>query len=368
MTEREREILEIIKRQPDIDQSEIASRLNITRSSVAVHISNLQKKGHISGRVYVVNDGGYVVGIGAANVDIHGRSKNPIIMRDSNPGSMHISVGGVTRNVCENFARLGGSVKLLTALGSDVYADMIRRECEAVGMDLSGCMVVENHTSSTYISVLDEHGDMYVALSDMSVLQKMDMSFILKRESIIRKAKLITFDPGLPEAVIDGVTSMFGGTVPVFCDPVSSAYAARLKPFVGRIHTLKPNRMELGILSGMPVETADDVRAACAALLNRGVRRIFVSLGREGCYYADEEGRERKKALRPLEEMVNATGAGDAFMAAVIYSFVNGFDLERTLDYALAAGIAAVSDENTINPYMGVDMLEQIIKQRGQQQ
>ena len=39
MTNREREILEIIKKQPDIEQSEIASRLNIARASVAVHIS-----------------------------------------------------------------------------------------------------------------------------------------------------------------------------------------------------------------------------------------------------------------------------------------------------------------------------------------
>ena len=109
MTNREREILEIIKKQPDIEQSEIASRLNIARASVAVHISNLQKKGYISGRIYLVNDFDYAVGIGAANVDICGRSKNPIIMADSNPGAMSISLGGVTRNICENLARLGGS-------------------------------------------------------------------------------------------------------------------------------------------------------------------------------------------------------------------------------------------------------------------
>lgn len=131
MTNRESEILEIIKKQPDIEQSEIASRLNIARASVAVHISNLQKKGYISGRIYLVNDFEYAVGIGAANVDICGRSKNPIIMADSNPGAMSISLGGVTRNICENLARLGGSVKLISALGSDLYGHMIREESTA---------------------------------------------------------------------------------------------------------------------------------------------------------------------------------------------------------------------------------------------
>ena len=69
MTPREREILEIIRKKPTIEQSELAEMLGITRSSVAVHIANLQKKGCLLGRGYIVNEGNYVVGIGAANVD-----------------------------------------------------------------------------------------------------------------------------------------------------------------------------------------------------------------------------------------------------------------------------------------------------------
>ena len=48
----------------------------------------------------------YIVGIGAANVDIHGRSNRPLNMKDSNPGRMHVSCGGVTRNILENISRL----------------------------------------------------------------------------------------------------------------------------------------------------------------------------------------------------------------------------------------------------------------------
>ena len=49
----------------------------------------------------------YVLGIGAANIDVHGKSRVPIVMRDSNPGHLRTSAGGVTRNVLENLARLG---------------------------------------------------------------------------------------------------------------------------------------------------------------------------------------------------------------------------------------------------------------------
>ena len=45
---------------------------------------------------------GYIAGIGGANVDIHGQSDAPIVMRDSNPGRLHLSAGGVCRNICDN--------------------------------------------------------------------------------------------------------------------------------------------------------------------------------------------------------------------------------------------------------------------------
>ena len=118
MTERESEIFHIIQQNPAISQNELAAKLNLARSSVAVHIANLQKKGYILGKGYIVNESAYVLGVGAANVDIHGRSKKSIVMHDSNPGHMNTSAGGVTRNVCENLSRLGVSVKLISAVGT----------------------------------------------------------------------------------------------------------------------------------------------------------------------------------------------------------------------------------------------------------
>ena len=53
MTQRERQILQLIEQNPMVSQQELADRLQITRSSVAVHISNLMKKGHIAGKGYI---------------------------------------------------------------------------------------------------------------------------------------------------------------------------------------------------------------------------------------------------------------------------------------------------------------------------
>lgn len=194
MTERETEIFHIIQQNPAISQNELAAKLNLARSSVAVHIANLQKKGYILGKGYIVNESAYVLGVGAANVDIHGRSKKPIVMHDSNPGHMNTSAGGVTRNVCENLSRLGVSVKLISAVGTDVYADQIRRECQSAGIDISNLYVADGKASSTYMSMIDADGDMFVALSDMTVLQGLPLSFLSGKQSLIRGARLVTCD------------------------------------------------------------------------------------------------------------------------------------------------------------------------------
>ena len=74
MTSREKQILHWIKENPMISQEELAQKANIARSSVAVHISNLMKKGQIAGKGYIVKDDLYAVVVGGVNIDICGQS------------------------------------------------------------------------------------------------------------------------------------------------------------------------------------------------------------------------------------------------------------------------------------------------------
>ena len=87
MTQRERQILQLIEGDPMISQQELADKLGITRSSVAVHISNLIKKGHIAGKGYVLRSGSYAVVVGGVNVDIGGRSFSALVDADSAPSA-----------------------------------------------------------------------------------------------------------------------------------------------------------------------------------------------------------------------------------------------------------------------------------------
>lgn len=357
MTEREQQIMDLLRQEPMLPQGEIARRLGITRSSVGVHLANLSKKGYILGKGYVLAEQTerYIVGIGAANIDLMGRSREKLVMEDSNPGFISMSVGGVTHNICENAARMGAPVKLITVTGDDVYGEKIRRECAAAGIDTGSFMVVEGDSSSTYLSLHNANGEMALALSDMRVLQKLSVDFLKTKHTLLRGASAIVMDAGLPQEILDYVAATYGGEISVFADPVSTTYARKLRGSLHGYTALKPNRIETEIIAGCAVDSDAALRRACETLLGRGLQRVVVSLGRDGSLYCDNTGRALRVHSAPLDEVVNATGAGDAFMGALVYASLSGFSVEETLTFATAASRMAILHQNTINPNISAE-------------
>ena len=169
MTQRERQILNWIEADPMISQQELAERAGITRSSVAVHISNLMKKGCIAGKGYIVTRSPYVTVVGGMNMDIGGWPGEELVAQDSNPGRVRMSPGGVGRNIAHNMSLMGLDVRLLTAFGDDVYAQKLAAVCGELGIDISQSPVIPGGHTSTYLFINDQQGDMQLAVSDMDI-------------------------------------------------------------------------------------------------------------------------------------------------------------------------------------------------------
>lgn len=111
--------------------------------------------------------------IGGANIDIQGAPVNKIIPKDSNPGIIKSSLGGVGRNIAENCARLGLQTKLITAVGDDKEGMLILKEAKALGIDTADVSVRTDYGTSTYLFVLDEEGELLVAIADMLLHQRL---------------------------------------------------------------------------------------------------------------------------------------------------------------------------------------------------
>lgn len=360
MTDREKEILSILKDNPLISQQELADILNITRSSVAVHITNLMKKGYIKGKGYILNTNNYITVIGGSNIDIQGVPNNDLVMFDSNPGKVDISLGGVGRNIADNICRLGINTKLISAVGNDLYGNQVLTECKKYGIDIDDCYISNEIPTSMYVSILNSSNDMQVAISHMDILNKVDIEYINSKHQSISSSLAIVLDTNLPKDTIDYVTSTYSN-IPIFVDTVSTAKCLKIKNILGRFNTIKLNKYEAEALSDMAINNLQDLENCSKYLLSKGVKNIFITLGKDGVFCANNSCSFKIDGVKT--NIVSATGAGDAFTAGIIYSYLNEFDIKYTAKISMAASLIALSHENTINPNMSIDNIEKILKE-----
>ena len=222
----------------------------------------------------------YAVVCGGANIDIGAHSFAPLRDRDSNPGRVELSLGGVGRNIAHNMRLLGVPTYLLTALGGDSRALQIEQSCRELGIDLSHALRVPDGRTSTYVFVGDSDGDMAIAVSDMEICEKLTPDYFASQLDLLNGAAAVVIDANLPRGSIAYLTEHC--TAPIFIDPVSTVKAEKLRGLLSRVHTLKPNRIEAELLSGVQITDGESLRQAAQALLDQGVQRVFLSLGGDG--------------------------------------------------------------------------------------
>jgi pseudouridine kinase len=360
MTNRELEIMALIKENPMISQKDIGEILGITRSSVGVHLANLMKKGFIKGKGYILDDAPYVVVIGGSNMDILGTPMDALVFEDSNPGKISLSLGGVGRNIAENLVKLDIRAKLLSVVGNDVYGEKILSECNSLGIDMEHVQKINGVSTSTYLSILDDTGNMKLALSDMDITGHIDKDYINSNSEIIKNAQYVVVDTNLEEDVINYLVNNFKG--PKFIlDTVSAHKAKKVKDIIGKFHMIKPNRIESEVITGIEISDMKSIEKTFEYYYEKGVDNVILSLGKDGvAYKKDNQVRIYKN---PEVKVINANGAGDTFTAALVYSVLNGMDIEETVKFSSTAAMVTLKSKDTISDNLSVELVNKMMEE-----
>lgn len=298
--------------------------------------------------------------IGGANVDIIGIPDSRFTPRDSNPGRVSISCGGVGRNIAENLSHLGIATSLITFLGDDHNGKLILDQSALSDINMEGSTIMSNQSTSVYLAILDENGDMLSAVSHMDIYDKITPVHLEKQRRIIDSCDLCLLDTNLPQHIIEYILTSF--TPGAFMlDTVSSSKALRAGHVLGHFHTIKPNRVEAEVLWGKPIRSMDDAFEACRFFISLGISQVFITLGQDGVCFGN--GKVYGHFAPPPSPIVNATGAGDAFSAALAYCYLKGYPIEYTARFASAAAAITLAHEKTICPSLCVDSINCIIKE-----
>ncbi len=301
----------------------------------------------------------YILVFGVSIYDIFGFANNNYKGRDSNPGKVRVSYGGVCRNIAENMARVGMNLKFISVVGDDEKGRSILQHAESLGIDMKDSLVVCGESTPTYMAIMNEQGEMESAIVDMSLTDQISEEFVDSKEDIIHNSEYMVLGADNPR-IMEYILTKYQGTTKFILDPVSSARVQKITHLIKYFYMIKPNRHEAEVLCGFKIDNIEDIRKAGKCLLDYGVKDVFISLDEEGIYYNNGQAEGIIKANQV--PVVNVTGAGDSCVAGLSYGYMNGLSIVDTLKYAIAMSVITISHVETIHPKMNHDMVQTYIK------
>lgn len=258
-----------------------------------------------------------VVVVGGAVLDVFAYPHDTFILNDSNPGYLKTSLGGVARNIAENLARLGVDTTLVTMLGKDEGKKLIMQNAQEVMLKLSAIPATK---TPTYLAILNEDNEMVAAVADMDEIELLSKEHIKKRDVIFQNADYVILDTNLNPDTLQYIFKTYQKEF--YMDVISCKKAEKIKPFYRFIHGLKLNILEAKHLSDIDT---DDEEVLAKYFLSQGVKEVYLTLGQNGSIYMSKE--EVIRTPSHDVKIKNTAGAGDAFLAGIIYGKINNLDL-----------------------------------------
>ncbi len=298
----------------------------------------------------------YILVFGISIYDIFGFTNQAYRTHDSNPGKVKVSFGGVCRNIAENLGRVGTPTRFISVVGDDEKGRSLMAHAKNSNFDMSDSLVVAGESTPTYMAILDQHGEMVSAVVDVKIADHLTPAVADEKAELIENAEYMIFGSDNPQT-LEYILKKFHGKTKFVLDPVSAAKAKTLTHLIPYFHTVKPNRHEAEALVGFEINTQADLRKAGAYLLEQGVSKVFISLDADGVYYNDgiEEGIIKTSGV----DVVNVTGAGDAFLAGVGYGYMNDLSIIETVKFSQIMSIITISHEDTIHPELTAEFVKQ---------
>lgn len=357
LNENERKVLAMIEEDPFISQQKMAEALGISRSSVATLISALTQKKYLLGRAYVVNQSTGIYCIGAMNVDRKYYLLDEMALRTSNPATSSVSVGGVARNIAENLGRLQLDVSLLSLAGQDQDYHLIKKETEPY-INMQNILQKSGFATGAYNAVLDGQGEMQMAIADMQIYDEMTVDWIGGYFNVLKEAELIILDLNLPYETVEYILTLARQyEVEVVVIPVSGPKMNRLPSDLKSVTWLIVNQDESEAYFDVTVETEADFEGLIDRWLKAGVENVVMTRGSKASLYGNHKGVRHTFQPPVVEQVIDVTGAGDAYAAGIVYGHINQLDPIEAIQYGMTNSYYTIQSAATVRPDLNKDKL-----------
>ena len=288
-----------------------------------------------------------IIVVGAANVDITATPTSTYRPYDSNPSHVEITFGGVGRNIGHNLRLLGHEVSLLTMWGDDAIAHALLEDCRHLGLMVLSQRRIAGARSNYFICITDHHGEMQAGAADLALMDNLTPDVIDAHLTTINSADAVVADCNASaESLLHLATNC---TKPLYVDGTSSVKASKIA-FMLQADRHAPIIVKVNHAEAQELTGSDNVETMATNLITMGAARAYITMGSKGAYCHDG----KQGILIPTQEVepVNVTGAGDAFMAAVIHAEISGHDMATAAQLGITAASATLQSKHAVNPLL----------------
>lgn len=248
--------------------------------------------------------------------------------------------GGKGANQAVAMARLNGNVSMIGKVGEDGFGQTLINSLKNDKVDTTYIQITKGSTGVALITV-DKNAQNSIVVSPGA-------NFEVKEEDIdnnikaIENSEIVVLQLETPlntiKYALNKAKELNKYTI------LNPAPAVKLDDeIIKNVDLLTPNETELEIISGVSIETEEDIQKAAQIMIEKGVKELIVTLGSKGSLYINKEKSMFKKAYKV--EAVDTTAAGDSYTGALAVALSQDKGIADAMDFASKVGALSVLKE-----------------------
>lgn len=248
--------------------------------------------------------------------------------------------GGKGANQAVAMARLNGNVSMIGKVGEDGFGQTLINSLKNDKVDTTYIQTSKGATGVALITV-DKNAQNSIVVSPGA-------NFEVKEDDIdnnieaIKNSDIVVLQLETPlntiKYALNKAKELNKYTI------LNPAPAVKLDDeIIKNVDLLTPNETELEIISGVSIETEEDIQKAAQIMIEKGVKELIVTLGSKGSLYINKEKSMFKKAYKV--EAVDTTAAGDSYTGALAVALSQEKCIEDAMDFASKVGALSVLKE-----------------------
>ena len=248
--------------------------------------------------------------------------------------------GGKGANQAVAMARLNGNVSMIGKVGEDGFGQTLINSLKNDKVDTTYIQTSKGATGVALITV-DKNAQNSIVVSPGA-------NFEVKEDDIdnnieaIKNSDIVVLQLETPlntiKYALNKAKELNKYTI------LNPAPAVKLDDeIIKNVDLLTPNETELEIISGVSIETEEDIQKAAQIMIEKGVKELIVTLGSKGSLYINKEKSMFKKAYKV--EAVDTTAAGDSYTGALAVVLSQDKNIEDAMDFASKVGALSVLKE-----------------------